>query len=42
AVKDRIIRAFLVEEQKIVKRVVKEKLQAALASEKKGSKRSKK
>lgn len=42
AVKDRIIRAFLVEEQKIVKRVVKEKLQAALAAEKKGAKKSKK
>lgn len=42
AVKDRIIRAFLIEEQKIVKRVVKEKLQAAAAAEKKSAKKSKK
>lgn len=41
AVKDRIIRAFLSEEQKIVKRVLKEKTAAAAAAEKKSSKSKK-
>ena len=40
-VKERIIRAFLIEEQKIVKRVVKEKMSAAAAAEKKGKKSAK-
>ena len=41
AVKDRIIRAFLIEEQKIVKRVLKEKVAASAAAEKKSSKSKK-
>ncbi|PRT56215.1 60S ribosomal protein L34-B [Wickerhamiella sorbophila] len=41
-VKDRVVRAFLIEEQKIVKRVVKEKLLQEKAAEKKASKKSKK
>jgi large subunit ribosomal protein L34e len=37
-VKERIIRAFLIEEQKIVKKVVKEQTEAAKKSEKKAKK----
>ncbi|CAI6455249.1 ASN_HP2_G0025640.mRNA.1.CDS.1 [Saccharomyces cerevisiae] len=37
-VKERIIRAFLIEEQKIVKKVVKEQTEAAKKSEKKSKK----
>ncbi len=47
AVKERIVRAFLIEEQKIVKRVLKEQAEDAKKSEKgsnkkKASKKSKK
>nr|6WOO_g Chain g, eL34 [Saccharomyces cerevisiae] len=38
-VKERIIRAFLIEEQKIVKKVVKEQTEAAKKSEKKAKKK---
>lgn len=41
-VKDRIIRAFLIEEQKIVKRVLKEKTEQAASAAKKDKKKSKK
>ncbi|KAG0660091.1 60S ribosomal protein L34 [Maudiozyma exigua] len=37
-VKERIVRAFLIEEQKIVKKVVKEQTAAAQKAEKKGKK----
>ena len=37
-VKERIVRAFLIEEQKIVKKVVKEQTEAAKKSEKKSKK----
>ncbi|SCV01539.1 LAMI_0G12134g1_1 [Lachancea mirantina] len=42
AVKERVIRAFLIEEQKIVKKVVKEQTEAAKKAEKKTSKKAKK
>lgn len=42
AVKERIVRAFLIEEQKIVKKVVKEQTEAAKKAEAKSSKKSKK
>lgn len=42
AVKERIVRAFLIEEQKIVKRVIKEQTEAAKKAEKKDAKKSKK
>ncbi|CAG62862.1 uncharacterized protein GVI51_M12375 [Nakaseomyces glabratus] len=38
-VKERIVRAFLIEEQKIVKKVVKEQTEAAKKAEKKDSKK---
>ncbi|CCC70395.1 hypothetical protein NCAS_0E03250 [Naumovozyma castellii] len=41
-VKERIVRAFLIEEQKIVKKVVKEQTEAAKKAEKKDAKKSKK
>lgn len=42
-VKERIVRAFLIEEQKIVKRVIKEQAEAAKKVEKKkGKKKGKK
>ncbi|AAS51842.2 ADL078Cp [Eremothecium gossypii ATCC 10895] len=41
-VKQRIVRAFLIEEQKIVKKVVKEQAEAAKKAEKKQSKKGKK
>ncbi len=42
AVKERIIRAFLIEEQKIVKRVIKEQADKEKAAEAKKNKKSKK
>lgn len=39
-VKERIVRAFLIEEQKIVKKVVKEQTEAAKKAEKKKGKKN--
>lgn len=41
-VKERIVRAFLIEEQKIVKKVVKEQAEIAKKAEKKAEKKGKK